>query len=482
MRNIKRLSAAAAALTMAISMAACGSSSSSSSAADNGSTQTKVSGKDLDSSQQDVIDSIAGDSKPDDRKLTNTEIKWFSFWDINPTSSEDKDIGVDLALFKSKYNGTIKYIQTTYDTKFDDLAAAVIAGDSPDFCGADDMDMFPRGAIKNMIEPIDDYIDFNSDLWKGIKEASDQFVYNGKHYVGISRVDPAYIWVYNKNVIEENGFTDPAELWHNGQWNWDTFCDMCKEFADPDNDKYALDAWYYENALTESTGLPLIGMKDGKIVNNIDDPRLAKAQNMMYDLQLNHVVYPKNENNWNVRGGKDKWGTGLATGLTLFYPIGFWAIEDAPSVTAPFGNIADGEVMFVPVPCAKDSDAQYIPSRIHGFCIVKGAKNPEGVAAWMDCTRYAEADPKAKQVTIDQFTKDYGWTQEMLDMRDEIYAMAAEHPVFEFAIGINKDISSMTDNVIKGTMHPADPKTWTAVVQENKKALDYLIEEAQKNI
>ncbi|MBR4555597.1 MAG: extracellular solute-binding protein [Ruminococcus sp.] len=484
MRNMKKFAAGAAAMLMALSVTACGDSSSSgNSGSDTSSAETTTTvEKKLDESQQQVIDDIANDSKPEDRKLENTNIKWFSFWDINPTSSEDKEIGVDLALFKSKYNGTIEYISTTWEKKFDDLAAAIMADDAPDFCGADDMDMFPKGAIKEMIEPIDDYVDFNSDLWKDIKSASDQFMYKGKHYVGISRVDPAYIWIYNKTVLEELGIEDPAEMYADGNWNWETMSEMCKNFVDPENDKYALDAWYYENALTESTGVPLVGMKDGEIVNNIEDPKIAKVQEMMFELQKNNVVYPKHENGWNVRGGKDKWGTGLASGLTLFYPIGFWAIEDAPSVTAPFGDISKGEVMFVPVPCDKDSDAQYIPSRVHGFCICKKAKNPEGVAAWLDCTRYAEADPKAKEITINQLKNDYGWTDEMIEMRDKIYAMAAEHPVFEFAAGVNSDVSSITDEIIKKTMHPSDPASWTETVQANKKALDTLIQRAQEQV
>ena len=489
MKGYKRIAACAAAVMMAAAMTACGDTDSGTTSSNGGSTDnstdgavTTVMGKDLEESQQQVIDDIASDSKADDRVLTNTNIKWFSFWDINPTSSEDKDIGVDLALFKSKYNGTIEYISTTWNTKFDDLAAAVLAHESPDFCGADDMDMFPKGAIKEMIEPIDDYINFDSDLWKDVKTACDQFVYHGGHYVGVSRVDPAYIWIYNKTVLQELGIEEPAEMFANGTWNWETMGDMCKAFADPENDKYALDAWYYENALTESTGIPLIGMENGEIVNNIEDPRIAKVQEYMYELQKNNVVYPKHENGWNVRGGKDKWGTGLASGLTLFYPIGFWAIEDAPSATAPFGDISAGDVMFAPVPCDKDSDAQYIPSRVHGFCIVNNAPNPEGVAAFLDCTRYAEADPKAKEVTYDQLKNDYGWTDEMIEMREKIYEMAAEHPVFEFAQGINQDVSDITDAILKATMHPSDPHSWTETVQENKKALDWLIEDAQKKV
>ena len=355
-----------------------------------------------------------------------------------------------------------------------------MANKSPDFIGADDMDMFPKGAIKAMIEPIDDYIDFTTPLWSDMKNAADQFMFQGKHYVAVSRIDPCYIWIYNKETIDDNGFDQPADLFHEGKWNWDTMSEMCIEFTNAEEDKFALDGWYYENALTQSTGLPLIGMNDGVITNNIGDPKLAKAQDMMYELQKNGVVYPKHEHDWKVRG--DVFGEGIGSGLTLFYPIGLWAIEDAPSVTKPYGDLSSGDVMFVPVPCSADSDAQYVPSRIHGFCICKNAPNPEGVAAFLDCTRLAETDEAAHKITLEQYQNDYGWTDEMMDMRQEIYDLAAQHPVFEFSQGVSKDLASLADNVTKATMHPAEAETWSSVVSSNSKAIDYLIEEAQSDM
>lgn len=472
MKKTKKVMAALLAVFTAVSCAACGTVDT-----DSGSSSSMPEKK-LKESQQDIVNRLSEEMTA--RELKDTEIKWFSHYDINPTASEDKEIGVDLALFQTKYNGKIKYISTTWDTYFDDLASLIMSNTSPDFIGADDMNVFPIGAIKGMIDPIDDYIDFNDPIWSDMKTVCDKFVYEGKHYCGVSRVDPSYIFIYNKNAIADFGMEDPAELWKNGEWNWDTFSDMCIEFTDEEADKYALDGWYYENALLESTGLPLIGMEDGKITNNLEDPLIAKVENMMYDLQKNNVVFPKHENDWKVRG--DAFGTGIASGLTLFYPIGLWAIEDAPSVTAPYGDLSSGEVMFVPVPCAADSDEQYVPSRIHGFCICRGAKNPEGVAAWLDCTRYAETDEAAHNITIEQYKKDYGWTDEMLEMRDEIYAMAAEHPVFEFATGLSNDISNLTDTIIKKTMNPQETETWASIVESNKTALSYMLDEAQNKM
>ncbi len=144
----------------------------------------------------------------------------------------------------------------------------------------------------------------------------------------------------------------------------------------------------------------------------------------------------------------------MATGLTLFYPIGLWALENAPSTTVNYGDVSKGEVMFVPVPCSADSDKQYIPSRVHGFSIVKNAQNPEGVAAFLECCRYAELDEAAHQITLDQYKDDYGWTDEMLEMRETIYDLSAQNPVFDFEQGVSADLNSICDTAIRGTMNP----------------------------
>ena len=470
MNNSKRVLTFALAVCSLSAFASCGSSSDSSS---------KVVDKKLKEDQQQIVQRLS-DDMTDVRDLKSNEIKWFSHWDINPTEAEDKEIGADLALFKTKYNGKINWVQTTWETKFDDLAALVMSNDSPDFIGADDMDVFPKGAIKSMIEPIDDYIDLSKPLWTDIKGATDKFMLGDKHYVSVIRTDPAYVFVYNKRTMEDNAYDDPAELFKEGKWNWDTFTEMCLDFTDAESDKYALDGWYYEKALQQSSGVPLIGITDGKLVNNISDPMIAKAQNMMYELQKNNVVYPKHENNWKLRG--DAEGSGMATGLTLFYPIGLWALENAPSTTVNYGDVSKGEVMFVPVPCSADSDKQYIPSRVHGFSIVRNAQNPEGVAAFLECCRYAELDEAAHQITLDQYKDDYGWTDEMLEMRETIYELSAQNPVFDFEQGVSADLNSICDTAIRGTMNPQESKSWSQVVQENEKAIDYIIGEVMTSM
>ena len=188
-------------------------------------------------------------------KLENGTLKWLSFWDINPT--DGKPVPVSLQLFQTKYGGTIEYIPTTWETRYSDLATLVLGGQSLDMFPASDLDIFPGKVSAGMFEPMDDYIDFNSDAWgEGCKSINDMNSIGGKHYLSCVYANTGFVMIYNKKTIEENGLDDPAELAYNNEWAWSKFKDMCYEFADREQDKYAVGGWWYEPAMILSTGNP----------------------------------------------------------------------------------------------------------------------------------------------------------------------------------------------------------------------------------
>ena len=470
MKMAKRFLAAACALTLSCSMmAACGSSSStdSSSAADV---------KEMNDDQQAKVDAQL--DKLPDTELANKTIKWLAHYDINPSDGQVEDPG--LALFKKKYDGNIQFIQTTFADRYTELAKEVMASDSPDFFPADDMDAFPKGAIKGMFEPIDDYIDLGSDLWSASKATCDSFMFNGKHYVAGIETTPAMVCIYNKKTIEDNGYDDPAELYYNDEWTWSKFTEMCLDFTDSDADKYALDGYWYVKALNDTSGVPLIGLEDGKLVNNMGNADVAKVQGMMYELEKNEVVYPRCDNNWSTRGDGTT-GEGLGSYLTLFIPCGLWAIENTAESTKPFGDLAGGEVMFVPMPRMDDSDTYYVSSRVSGYLLCKNAPNPEGFAAYMNCLQVANQE--VSDIHIEQLKSEYGWNDDMVAMREEIYKLCADHPVFDFQEGVSAELSTLMMTVNQATMVTGGgATTWTETVSANEKGVDYLINEANSNI
>lgn len=189
--------------------------------------------------KEDDKKAMAGIEVKDAKKPEKPTVKWLSFRDINPVNG--KAVPVHLEMFENVYGGKIEYIQTTYDDKYDKLGAMIASGDSPDMFPAADPDTFPKGTAAKMFEPLDDYIDFDSDPWKDMIVVNDRFVYNGGHYVGATGTDAGTVMIYNRKTIENNNIEDPQELLANGNRTRDTFNEMMNNFCDKDEKKYAID-------------------------------------------------------------------------------------------------------------------------------------------------------------------------------------------------------------------------------------------------
>ncbi len=466
----KKLLAGVCALTLCLGMAACGSSSSS----DKKDSSNK--GLDLTEDQQKKVDEMQ--DLLEDKELANTNIKWLAHYDINPSEGSVTPAG--LKLFQDKYNGTIEFVQTDWDNRYTDLAKYVMANDSPDFFPASDMDGFPKGAMKAMFEPIDDYIDFDSELWASSKPTNDAFVFNGGHYVAAIQSAPNFVCIYNTKTIDENGYDDPAQLYYDDEWTWSKFTEMCLDFTDADADKYALDGYWYGRALNDTCGVPLIGLENGKIVNNIGNADVAKVQDLMYNLGKNNVMFDRSSNNWSTRGSGAT-GEGLASGLTLFIPVGLWGIECTPADNALFGDVEAGEIMFCPMPRLDDSDTYYVSARVEGYFLCKNAPNPEGFAAYMNCLKVAHDE--GDEIGEQQLRDDYKWNDDMMAMREEIYNLVNTNPVYDFEDGVTQELSDQMQTVNQATMITGgNVTTWTATVAEYEKAIDYIIKEANENI
>ncbi|MBE6901029.1 MAG: extracellular solute-binding protein, partial [Ruminococcaceae bacterium] len=255
MKTFKKTIAAALAISCIMTTTACGGDSTASSAVSGTSgtpaTTTKATMNEEDASKVAEIDIGA-------EKLENGTVKFLSSWDINP--AEGNPVPVSLEMFQTQYGGSIELIHTTWDDRYTKLATLVQADDSPDMFSAADMDVFPKGAINGMFQPLDDYVDFESELWAPMSAVNEQFAFNGKHYVGAYDTDSQCVMFYNKNTIAENGLPDPVELLNEGNWTWDTFNDMMMQFCDRDQGKFAVDGWWFEGAFSLTTGYPYIGM------------------------------------------------------------------------------------------------------------------------------------------------------------------------------------------------------------------------------
>lgn len=406
----------------------------------------------------------------DGEKLENPNLRWLSFWSLKPEESERVD--VFLELFQTKYGGDIEWIQTTSETKYDDLATLVLGGNAPDLFPAADLDTFPGRVAAGMFQPFDDCVDFNSDLFpNGAKVVNELHTIGGKHYMACVDAYAGTIMIYNKKTIEENGLDDPAELAYNNEWTWSKLKEMCMEFADADNDKYAIDGWWFETAMIPSTGVPVIGMDNGKIVNNLMSPDLARVEEYFLDYYNNNLNFPRAEFNWTEHPER------VGEGLTLFYPVGTWKLFE-PNLDV-FGD--EGEIMFVPMPRDDSSDTWYQTAAggLDAYAMCKGAPNPDAVKAFINCKLIANSDESVQAIN-DDYNRERGWTDEMIDMYHYASDLTNANPVVDFYSAVNNDVYNLIHNPIKDASY--NGIDWYTTREERSDAVDIIIEEVNAKL
>lgn len=425
----KRLSFISAIAVTASAMTACG-----------GVGETATTTATMNEEQAAVVENVEVEAET----LENPTLKFLSFWPINPT--EGKPVPVALQLFQTKYGGTVKDIPTTWDTRYDDLANMVMSGDSPDMFSATDLDLFPGKVAAGMFDPLDDYLDYDSDEWsEGARQLNEMHCVGGKHYIACASTSTGMVMIYNKSTIEENGLDDPAELAYNNEWTWSKFKEMCFDFSDKDEGKCAVGGWWYEPGMILSTGVPVIGMDNGVIVNNIMSPEVERVQNLFLEMKNADIMFPYAEYNWTVH---PEW---IAEGKTLFYPIGRWGLLE-PDLSA-YG--AEGEIMFVPTPRDESADAWYLTAHggVDAYALCKGAKNPEAVAAYIKCLLVQNNDESVQSVNEEQLRTEYHWTDEMIEMDRYITELTNAHPVIDFYAAVNSDVTDLLSNSIKDSSY-----------------------------
>ncbi len=421
-------------------------------------------------------ESLAELAKTDERltgELENKTIKWLSDWDIN-SDDTGKTTPIELAIFQERYGGEVEWYQTTYGARYDNLANYINSDEGIDFFYGGNWDAFPKGAVRGMFVPYDDYIDLDSELWADVKDANDAMMWDGSHYMAVVDVTGDYCAIiYNRKTIDEYGLEDPAELFEDDEWTWDAFEEMLSEYVDTSQERYGIDSWYFESGLSASTGVPYIGMEDGKLVNNLRNEAIEDYQNWMYGLwQSDYIALGVGDYGWESR---DYY---IGEGKLLFYPCGLWALGNSKDQwSTTFGE----DVFFVPVPRYEKADEYYMPTSVNAYLFVKGGDNPEGVGKFLDCFRFSKISEGAQAISDQQFIEDYEWTDEMIEMKNTMNEMALENPVFDFYNGISTDMTKVLDNSEHGVRATSRGTPWNESVNAIYDQVQGYIDEANES-
>ncbi len=477
MAECRRFAAGLAAVVMTAGLAGCGGTSDSSETTTQATTTTgitvEVNTETLASEEQAAMDDVT--NLLQDTELENKNIKWFSFYDPFHATTSGNTKALSLELFEKKYNGTIEYIPTTWQQRFTDLSTNILGGTGIDFIAGGDLDSFPKGVPNGQFEAYDSYVDFDSDLWSPVKELNDKFSLKGKHYLIATQATSGEVVIYNKKTIEANGFDDPVKLLDDGEWTWSAFKNMLLEYVDPDAGQYGLDGWFNEKPLMLTCGVAPVDLKDGKLVSNLYDERLEKSMDFMYELSQNGLVLDKSLFDWSEHPEF------IGEGKELFYICGMYTLEGAPDIwNTSFGSSED--VMFVPVPKMDDSDTYYLPAGLEAYMLCKGAQNPEGVARFMECILAANSDANALEIADRKRKDDFGWTDEMIEMRHRINEMTAENPMYSIHTGCPTDMYNILDSGEYGIRAAFYGHDWSSVRDALSDAVGMLTDEFNESL
>lgn len=453
MKNIKKYLAGLMAISMVAGLTACGGDDTSSGSGNKPSDAQDVideareeettvtttaktvalNTEELKEDEAAVLDDIM--TQLQDVEMENKTVKWLAHYDINPSTATGASKSVALEMFEKKYGGTIEYHATTWNTRYDDLSTKVLGGEGIDIFPGDDTANFPKGVISGMFQPVDDYIDINSELWQNVGASMELLNFNGKHYELVTSTTAEALVIYDKSTIEAQGLDDPWDLYESGEWNWDTFKGMLLDFVDMDSDQWGLDGYWTEKALFLSAGVPFVSVTEDGLVCNVNDATVEKAMNYQYELFTNGLVLPLEQFNWAIQPQM------MGEGRQLFWLNGMWGVEGDPSIWTI--GVEPENLGIAPVPSPAGSDP-YQSAVLNGYALCKGAQNPQGVALFAECTIVANNDEAAIAISDRKAMDDSQWTEEIIERNKIINDLARQYPVIDLAAGCSTDIASIT--------------------------------------
>lgn len=464
MKKLKQTLALLFALTMAFGATACGGGEESEANTWKGSDDVTV----------EVDDAInAGD--PD---ISGQTIYWMAIYDLNPQNNEDRSVA--LTLFEDVYGAKIEYIATTSDTKFDDLSNRINGGDPIDMFPYE-WDAVPNGVTKGQYQPLDEYLDLEDEIWDGVRSSIESMKYNGHYYVVPYAIcDPLAI-TYSRVMMDENGLDDPYELYQKGEWDWDAFMSMMKDFVDNAGDgetRYGCSGWFGQ-AMVQSTGQTIVTYDGTAFANNSMNADIEAAELNLEEINRLGLY----DATWSSYFPED--------GHVLFYGMAPWHLATSNAKNE------DMDLFVVPFPKQPGNDTYYLNCNFGAKMLVKGSDKGDAVAAYIKCERLAEtmdeyrdaAREKALIVSQNAAGKVTGYlTEEQYDFMQTWYDPEVITPVFDFGYGMGSRMYSETyDYYTRGVMnnfmdvlivqYEGAPDTWAELRGELSGIVDEVVKE-----
>ncbi|MBR1824130.1 MAG: extracellular solute-binding protein [Ruminococcus sp.] len=355
-------------------------------------------------------------------------ITWLSDYDINPAKGEKRSSALEI--FEDVFGGKVNFVYTSEDSKYDRLAEMINAGEEVDMFPYE-KGAFPEGVLRDLYAPLDDYYEelgMDTGIWDNMQEVIEMFSYKGGHYVIPYSLTRPTILTYSRQVMREEGFQDPYELYCQGQWNWDVFMEMMESFVANGEGRYGINGEFGQAALA-SSGSTLIRNDGGQLVNNISDSNIGGAEQLLLNISQQGLY----RSNWIEHFDTDA--------NVLFYAMEDWALGESNALNE------EKDLMIVPFPKNPNADRYCISCEHNARLLAKNSNKGGAVATYIRCERLAETEVsfmderKAAATTViykgDGDTKSF-ITEEQYDALQELLDPTKCYPIFDFGYGMGK--------------------------------------------
>ena len=467
--DIRKIMALCAGLIMTAAAAGCGGSSDGEGAAPKAADDSFEATENVEVAVTDKVDAI-----PEGAENT---LVYLGVSDLNPTRANPEK-STELTLFEEK-GGAIEWQQTTYFERFDKLATALLSKqDIPDMTNYEWLS-FPAHVCNEMHQPIDPIVDLTDPLWADVADDAEQYSLAGKHYVAPLRYEASSMMCYNHEHIENEGLDDPYEMYLEGEWNWDSWQKIMKEYVDGGDERYGINGFFRQH-ITQQTGKTLVNydMATNEFSSNLNDPDIEAAQKMLYDLQKSNMIL----NGW-IGSARDAFNQGC-----LFYAMGDWAYSGNNSPTD------EDDWRIVPMPEYPKNPQKITTSDMKAFMWVRGSEKNDAMKCWLECCRVTYTDPEYQETNKLKFMENNpNWTDEMYQVKMDAVS-DDRYMIYDYCFGLSAatgdpnsfDGNSCLTDVLYNHASEEDEEggqsTWAQVREKYSATIDSEIKEVNEKV
>lgn len=347
---LKRTFALALALALVLSLAACGG---------NGGTNNGGAVGNNGASSADAFDTDAFiASIPSE--LKGTKIQFLNWYDPYDYGQEGEVIDA----FEAATGIDVEVIVVEYGSQYNErLAGLVATGSSPDVYALDK----PRAAYMKSAQPIVNATgyDFSDKAWNtAVKEL---YSVDGVQYAANLSYTPfkrMQVMYYNTQVMEENGYDDPWQLYKEGKWTWQKFYEMCADWVKQGTDYYGCTTACY-SMVAETQGIDFVKYNGKQWEMNLYDTDVLDAWKWTLEKKSERILVQDNAvfdaakptalfSTSNTAGLEAK-----STWVSKLKKYGYFAAAPMPAF--------EGKTYYAPV------------SELNAFAVPIGAKNAKAV-------------------------------------------------------------------------------------------------------